>query len=137
MDKNTKELYKKVAGLKDLKSAIKEVKKTLTANESDKTVEVTKNDKADDSKPQHKLKYLSRNKVANGILSHLIGTGEMNDGHYQVDVNLEKHSQKMPCISISLVSPDGQIKDQSSEQYKDMKDAMKALVGHSMKKAWK
>jgi hypothetical protein len=61
----------------------------------------------------------------------------MNDDHYQVDVNLEKYSQKMPCISISLVAPDGQIKDQSSEQYKDMKDAMKALVGHSMKKAWK
>lgn len=135
--KNSKELYKKISSLKDLRTAIKEVKKTLNEKSP---VEIEKNDKEipeQEDKPQHNLKYLARQKVVNGVLSHIIGTGEDNDPYYKMDVSLDKYQQKLPCVLVSLVSPKGDIKDQSSEQYKDMKTAIKALVNHHIKKSWK
>lgn len=137
MANNPSELYKKIAGLKDLTSAIKEVKKTLPSNKKPKEVAVAKKSEDIEKKPEHGLKYLSRNKMINGVLSHLIGTGNDGDNHYQVAVNLEKYHKKMPSVNISVISPKGEVLDNSPENYKNMKDAIKGLVGHNMKKAWK
>lgn len=138
MAKEASEFYKKVSSLKNLTEAIKEVKKTLP-----KDVKVTKALPANQPVPGSEvtikdapMKYLGRKKVINGILSHMIGTGNDGDNHYQMDVDLEKYNKEMPCVHVSLVSPNGEIKDQSPERYKKMKDAVSAVVLHKMKKAW-
>lgn len=135
-----KELYKKVAALKDLRGAIKEVKK---ANMSE-PVKITKADPAkveiqessvkDDS--DMPLKYLGRKKMLGGILSHMIGSGKDGEPHYQMDVHLEKHSKNMPSIILSHMSPKGEVLDHSPEYHKDMKSAIKSIVSHKMKKCW-
>lgn len=146
MSKNSSELYKKIAGLGDLRHAIKEVKKAQKANipvpevakKAEPEVQQAPQEKPKQvSTPEHGLKYLSRNKMAGGVLTHLIGSGKDGDNHYQVAVNLEKYHKKMPSISISVVSPKGEVLDHSSENHQHMKSAIKSLVNHNMKKAWK
>lgn len=142
MSDTAKNLYKKVSALKDLKSAIKEVKKTFTASEPVADVNVTKALPANDPAPEtanaaQPLKYLGRKKMLGGVLSHLIGSGNDGDNSYQMDVHLEKYNKGMPCVMLSLMSPKGEVLDHSPEHHKDMKDAIKAIVNHRMKKAWK
>ncbi len=138
MAEDTKELYKKVSAFKDLKQAIKEVKKATPAPEA---VKVTKaEDKPEEQKatePKSALQYLGRKKLLDGVLSHLIGTGADGHNHYQMDVHLEKHSKGIPCITLSLISPKGEVLDHSPDHHKDMKAAIKAIVSHNQKKAWK
>lgn len=138
MSDDVKNLYKKVSSLKDLKSAIKEVKKTLTTSEPQIDVKITKaQEQMEQPKQDKQLKYLGRKKIIGGILSHLIGTGEQNDNSYQMDVHLEKYHKGMPCVILSLISPKGEVLDHSPDHHKDMKEAIKAIVNHKMKKAWK
>lgn len=139
MSETAKNLYKKVSALKDLKSAIKEVKKTFHDAEP---VKVTKALPANEPVPEtahdaQPLKYLGRKKMLGGVLSHLIGSGHDGDNSYQMDVHLEKYNKGMPCVMLSLMSPKGEVLDHSPEHHKDMKDAVKAIVNHKMKKAWK
>jgi hypothetical protein len=137
---NQDELYKKLSSLKDLKHAIKTVKKTLTAAEPAPAKEIKKSAEPKVETPQpeseHKLKYIGRKKLSNGVLSHMIGSAEPEAHHYQMDVDLDKHSKALPCVSISVVSPKGEIIDQHEIQHKNIKDAIGAVVHHSIKKAW-
>ena len=137
MGQDTKNLYKKVSALKDLKAAIKEVKSSMPAPEAE-PVKVTKALTAsEEPKQEYPLQYMGRKKILGGILSHLIGTGKESDPSYQMDVHLEKYNKGMPCIILSHMSPKGEVLDHSHEYYKDMKQAIKAIVNHKMKKAWK
>lgn len=145
---NEKDLYKKISALSDLKDAIREVKKTMKPSEessasASKSIPEVK--KAEPTKPaeekpmegkQHGLGYLGR-KLANGKITHMIGSGKDNDNHYQVEVDLSKHSRQLPAITLSHVSPKGVILDQHSEQHKSLKNAIQALMSHHMKKSWK
>jgi hypothetical protein len=72
---NQDELYKKLSSLKDLKHAIKTVKKTLTAAEPAPAKEIKKSAEPKVETPQpeseHKLKYIGRKKLSNGVLSRV------------------------------------------------------------------
>ncbi len=137
MAADPKELYKKVAGLRDLKSAIKEIKKANTEVQPEKVIEKAEPKKEEKPKPDHNLKYLGRKKLVDGILSHMIGSDEPDSHHYQMDVNMDKHAKGLPCVMLSAISHKGEILDHSADYHKDMKDAIKSIVHHKMKKAWK
>jgi len=130
---NDANLYKKVSQLKDLRLAIKEVKKVSQPE----PVKITKAQEPMESQKEYPLKYLGRKKMLGGILSHLIGSGQDGDNNYEMSVNLEKYNKGMPCVILSHISPKGEVLDHSDEHYDDMKNAIKAIVNHKMKKAWK
>lgn len=128
------DLYKKIQSLHNLKEAIKEVKKAFGQNKKVEKAEPAPINASKDS--ISKLKYLGRKKIANGILTHIIGTGEDNDSHYHVDLHLEKYNQKQPAIVISVLSPKGEVLDHSNKTYSDIKEALKAIIKHKLKKTW-
>lgn len=138
MSDSVRNFYKKVSLLRDLKDAIKEVKKTFTASEPPTDVKNTiPSESAKQSKPDHKLQYLGRKRIIGDILSHRIGTHKENDNSYQMDVHLDQYHKGIPCIILSVIAANGEVLERSPDYYKNMKEAIKAIVNHNTKRAWK
>lgn len=104
-------LFKKIKELKDLRSAIREVKKSQL-------------EKMAKSAPE--LKHLGMIKPSEGVISHIIGPGLEGVHKYRCDVNL---TDDQPKIKVFIINDDDTLTP-NNKIFDSIKDAMKEIVHH-------
>lgn len=117
--------YKKITNLKDLRDAIKFLKKAIKSGE----LYLQKSE-------SNNLKYLGKSKLRRGVLSHLIGTTSGHDNFYRLSIDLEKYSKGEKSVSVELISPKGETIETLKNRFVTPKSGIRAIVNHFHKKKW-
>lgn len=130
------DLMKKLQSLKDLRDAISMYK---SFKKEEKQPEVVA--KADDMavpKPElnHGLQYLGRKKLNQGELTHMIGVKGSTEPYYELHVDMHKHAQKQPSVTISHVAPNGQALSHHNMVHNTIGSAIKEINKHYYSKKW-
>jgi hypothetical protein len=135
-DNKIHDLMKKLKSLKDLRDAISLYKSFKKDEKKPEVIE-----KADDtavSKPDlnHGLQYLGRKQLSSGKLTHMIGVKGSNQPYYEMTVDLHKHAQKQPSITISHVAANGQALSHHNQMHSNVNAAVKEINRHYYSKKW-
>lgn len=130
------ELVKKIKSIKDLRDAIK----TYKDFKKDENYKAPSNPQPSVEVPKPELgnglQYLGRKKLVDGHLTHMIGIKGSNHPYYELTVDLHKHSQKLPSISIRNVASNGGLLSQNNHTYNNIGQAVKEINNHFLSKRW-
>jgi hypothetical protein len=117
----------KLAGLKDLRHAIAEIKKSglHKANEPEAVNELVQS---------HPIKHLGVGNNKNGEFRHILGR-EGDSKQYHVVADMRKMAEKKPCYSVSVLDKDEEV-SRSPNYFSNIKDVVSAIVAFEKSKKW-
>jgi hypothetical protein len=117
----------KLAGLKDLRHAIAEIKKSglHKANDAEAINELIQS---------HPIKHMGVTKGPNAEFRHILGR-EGDSKQYHIVADLKKLADKKPCYSISVLDKDEET-SRSPQYFHNIKDVVSAIVNFEKNKKW-
>lgn len=136
---NIQDLMKKLHSLKDLRSAISEVK-SLTKDEA-KVIQMPQKESVPSEKPKmpsnSPLKHMGTNftKAGQGIIIHQVGVPGAST-HYEMHHNAHDAGENKPAFSLQLVNSKGALISKSPKNFNSHIDAAKEIANHSMNGNW-